>query len=155
MVEYHTFYFYHWSLVVSLVIIQGCIDLWHTPCHIIDHSIFLHVINFPTVWLSEWTISPEMISPAIRAFQRFSTWVVSLYRYKSRGFISIHLGKVLLKYTPGWEVHSVVLLVVFKSRGFAPFLLKFRTILLFPVSTGLCPMSILLMTICCLSYSIF
>ena len=151
MVENHTFYFHHWSLVI----IQCCKNLRHTPCHIIDCGSFLHVINFSTVLLSMWTVSQEMLFSATPTFQRFSLWVISLYWYRSRSFISVRRGKVLLEYTPGWKVHSVVLLVVFQSRGFAPFLLKFWTILLFPVSTRLCPMSILFMTICFLSYSVF
>ena len=155
MVENHTFYFHYWSLMVSLVIIQGYINLWHTPDHIIDCGSFLNVINFLTVLLSVWTISQEMLFSATPTFQKFSLWVISLHWYRSRSFILVPRRKILLEYTPGWEVHSGILFVVFKSWGFAPLFLKSRTTLLFPVSTRLCLMSILFMTICCLSNSVF
>ena len=154
MVVNHTFYFNYWSLVVGLVIIQGYINLWHTPGHIIDGSSFLDVINPLTILLSVWAVSQEMFFSATPAFQRFSLWVISLHWYGSRSFISTQGGKILVVHTPGWEAHSWVLLIVLKSWGFNSPFLKSWTILLFPSFVRFFSMPKLFMTIGFLSNSI-
>ena len=138
-----------------MVIIQGCINMWHTPCHIIDFGSFLNVINFLTVLFSVWTVSQEILFSATPTFQRFSLWVISLHWYGSKKFISAQGGKVLLVYALGWKDLPWVLLIVLKSWGFNPLFLKYQTILLFSSFARFCSMSELFMTIGCLSDSAF
>lgn len=61
MVGDHTFQLHYSILVVGLIIVQGCIDLWHDTSHIIDGGSFLDVVYPLTILLFMWVVPQSMI----------------------------------------------------------------------------------------------
>ena len=61
MVGDRTFQLHYGSLVVDLIIVQGCIDSWHAPSHIIDGGRFLDIVDPLIVLLSVWALPQSMI----------------------------------------------------------------------------------------------
>jgi hypothetical protein len=68
MVGDHTFQLLYRSLVVGLIIVQGCIDLWHDPSHIIDGGSFLDIVDLLIVLFCLWVVPQSMILSTTPAF---------------------------------------------------------------------------------------
>ena len=155
MVGDHTFHLHNWSLVVSLFIIQSCINMWHAPSHIIDYGRLLDVVDPPTVMLHIWAFSQQMFFSTTLTFQGFFLWVISLTWGRSKGFISTLRGEILLVYTFSRKNHLRTLPIVLKYWGFKPLFLESWTTFFLPVLVWLCLVLELLIAIPCLPNSVF
>ena len=129
MVANNTFHPHHWSLVVGLSIIQGCINLWHAPSHIIDCGNLLEVVDPPIVMFAIWASTDVLLhNPNI---SRVLFCVISLTWGCSNRFISTIRGGILMIHTFSRKAHLKSFPRVLKSWGFKALLFKSQFAFLF------------------------
>jgi hypothetical protein len=136
-------------------IIQGCINFWQAPSHIIDCGSLLDVVDPHRVLLPMWIVPRHMFLSTTPTFQGFSLCVVSITWIFSEWFISTLGWKILLIHTSGRKDHPRALTRVLKFRGFKPLLLESRIVFLLPFFMGFCLTLESIIEIPCFSNSIF